>query len=327
VPPTGDLVDAAASPFETLRLLEVRRAELRRLGLLPDPEAEDPEPVAVREGRLAGQLFVGPQDEAAGLVLWTPLGTAGRKGELFLLPGFHFPGTFGLLLERAEATPGLPILKLEMPTLGLAPASLAPWLEPLGFRYALRLEMRFPLDRPLPPVPSNPPGLRPLTLADEARLADLLQGAYEDSPLDPALLDLGQERTGEFERAVRELLHGTYGRWWERCSFGVERGGELVAATLVNDYQGPLIAEVVCRPSCRRQGLATALLRASLEALRREGAPTPRLAVTGVNTRARRLYRSLGFVEVAYPEENKWVNFPRAGRPELLSLLPSLLGN
>jgi predicted GNAT family acetyltransferase len=119
------------------------------------------------------------------------------------------------------------------------------------------------------------------------------------------------------------LFNGTYGSSWPAASFVVERDRRIVAAVLVNDHHGPLIAEVMVARDHRRQGLAGRLLLESVTVLRGASKVPPRLVVTGVNGRARRLYASLGFEVTPLPPDSTWFHPGRRGVPELLALLPS----
>ena len=84
---------------------------------------------AVREGRFSGALWIGPKDEAIAIVGWLPLGPSGVGADLFLTREYRTWGTFGQLLHRVEAFPGPPLLRLEFPGLGGAPARFATLLE------------------------------------------------------------------------------------------------------------------------------------------------------------------------------------------------------
>jgi ribosomal protein S18 acetylase RimI-like enzyme len=103
---------------------------------------------------------------------------------------------------------------------------------------------------------------------------------------------------------------------------GIEEQGHLVAAAIVVELNGPLIAEVAVHPAHRRRGYGRAVLRGSLEGLRQDGEAAPRLVVTAANSRARSLYESLGFQYVPLPEDNTWIDLTAAGRPDLVELLP-----
>ena len=321
--PAHDRIPLAALPAETLRLLADRRRALLDRGW-PAPSGPDPLLAAARAGTLDGFLWIGPKDEPIGLVLWQKRSRTGRCAELHLTAEYAQLAPVTALLRAAESVPGPPIVRLALPAVAIAAEALAPRLEPEGWRWFERMEMRYPADRPIPVVDA-PEGLRPLAPGDGERLTQLMGAAYADWPLDAAYFGLGEEVADEPARAVAALLDGTFGRPWWGAGFGVERAGRLVAATMVNDYHGPLIAEVMVEPAERRRGMARALLLRTVRALREAGAVAPRLAVTGVNDRARALYTGLGFERTPFPPDNEWVAFDRVGRPELGALLPTLL--
>ena len=63
--------------------------------------------------------------------------------------------------------------------------------------------------------------------------------------------------------------------------------------------QGAEIVSLAVRPPYRKEGVATALLKATLQKLRRSGAQAVWLMVRRENEAAIRLYRKLGFVRTA----------------------------
>lgn len=318
---SGDLVDALTAPGETIRALEALSAWYEAQGMPGTREASDADRRAVNEGRFEGALWVGPKDEAAGLVRWRARGARCRGASVFLMPGYRNLGAVAALVERVDTVPGPTVDHLRVEGTELPPEEVARVMEPRGFRRLERFDMRFPADRPVPEAGPTPEGLRHPTADDTDRLGELLHDAYSDFPLDPILSGDEPDLAGSIA-AVRSLFDGTYGRSWGSVSFVVERDGRLAAAVLVNDFMGPLIAEVMVGRSFRGHGLARALLAQSVGALRREGAPVPRLVVTAVNGRARKLYSSFGFELVPLPPDSTWLNPTRRGAPEVTELLP-----
>lgn len=101
---------------------------------------------------------------------------------------------------------------------------------------------------------------------------------------------------------MARLLAGDSGTFDPACSEVVIRDGVVVNATLVTEYQGcPLVAFSMTAPAWKRSGLARSGLLRAMERLRTAGRAEVNLAVTDVNTPARRLYESLGFVEAPVP--------------------------
>ncbi len=319
----GELAEAGRSPSEALRVLQEQARWLADVGWPLSAEESLARRREVEEGRFRAELWIGPKDEAAGMVQSQPSGPQGRSTLLFLMPGYRSAGAVRSLFERSEEIPGPPTVILRIQGPELPAVAVAPFLEPRGFRQFERFDMVYPAARALPPrAPES--GVRPLRPDDEEELAALLEDAYSDWPLDPAYFGDAPGLDGA-RAVVRRLLNGTYGRAWPGASVVVPRGGRLAGAVLVNDHHGPLITEVMVARGARGQGLARALLAESLTALRKEGA-VPRLVVTATNGRARRLYGSIGFETVPSPSELTWFHPARRGRSELTELLPSLLG-
>jgi ribosomal protein S18 acetylase RimI-like enzyme len=320
--PSGDLIDAAASPGETLRLLAELEAAWTAMGISWAREASDGAREQLRTGELNGVLWVGPRDEAVGLATWDAGSEIGRRVSLFLSEGFRSTAAFGAFVERIAADGeacGAPVIGWFDMVPGIPREAQATVLEPRGAFHVTRIDLRYPLVKPLFEAPGpTPAGLRGLTVDDEASVARLLQIAYADNPVEQAVFIRDRDPVREAERSARDLLHERYGRWMSEASFGVFEGGELGAAVLVNDLNGPLITEVMTAPLYRRRGWATHLLHASLHAMRARGSPEPRLVVTTWNERAHRLYRRLGFEHVPGADGGIWLDLARMGlkRPD-----------
>ncbi len=299
--PAPSLVAVASAPSEGLRLLE---EAARAAGSAPEPERVWLEEsyagraALLRTGELEGALLIGPKDEGVALAWWDTRPALPRR------LGWCFGEGFA---TRAVARTFLEALSREAPILGVwdpaeraYPDGVREALASRGLERTLRKDLVYPLDVPLPGTdPAAAPGsLRPLGPADAPALVRLLGRAYRTNAVDRALFVVDIDPVAEARRSVDHLLYGGVGTWRPSASFGVEvEAGRLAAATLVNEFHGPLIAEVVTDPKHRRQGLARRVLLESLAALRRAGAARPRLVVTEGNDGAERLYRSVGFVD------------------------------
>ncbi|MEX2628481.1 MAG: GNAT family N-acetyltransferase [Tistlia sp.] len=103
------------------------------------------------------------------------------------------------------------------------------------------------------------------------------------------------------EEAVAEAtkaLDGTYGTPIPAASFMAMDDGQPVSVSFVTEFEGePLLAFCATAKAHQRHGLATDLVRRSLDALARLGYRRLRLIVTRANEPAVRLYRELGFLE------------------------------
>ncbi|GAA4231303.1 hypothetical protein GCM10022254_28110 [Actinomadura meridiana] len=151
-----------------------------------------------------------------------------------------------------------------------------------------------PSPSPSPPPPLSP-NLRPLAVTDAVALAAPMWDAYRGTP--------DEADVGDLAGAVREIrltLNGEYGTFLPTASFVAEHEGRPVAGALVTLYKGvPLLAFLFVAKSHTGHGLGRTLIQAVMHALAAQGHDTVTLAVTRRNHRARRLYESLGFVEIA----------------------------
>ena len=186
-------------------------------------------------------------------------------------------------------------------------------LEELLSRYQLeprtRGDYRFDLNR----ISRLSPGkvtfpMRNLGLEDESALAKLLEEAYAADPAERALFAQRSDPREEARTGVHGLLRGGVGDWLPWASFGVTDSSRIVGATLVNQFHGPLISEVMVSPEFRRRGIARALLVASLRSLASHGAEAARLVASRENTNAVQLYESVGFSPDPGVEGVVWVN-------------------
>ena len=96
------------------------------------------------------------------------------------------------------------------------------------------------------------------------------------------------EAWGEDAIALQLALPGAFG-------LIDERGGMLLGRIVVDEAE---VLTLAVAPSVRRQGIATALLRAAKARVRADGAIAMFLEVATGNTAARTLYRREGFREV-----------------------------
>lgn len=308
------VVAVAEAPAEALRLLNgLADALVAEAG----PAAAEAVPAleeAVRSGTLPGLLWVGPKDEAVGIAWWEPPSEAGRRAGLYLAEGYRHEAALRGLLDAVDAADGGPLLEVADRIPGVPPAVRQKVLAERGFRPVSRVDLGWPVGAPPPPRTEVAEGrARRLGPDDAAALALLLDSAYSDNPVDRALFVQRRDPAADAQSAITLLLGGGLGPWLSAASFGVEVDGALVAATIVNDFHGALITEVMVAPGFRRRGLARALLARTIEVLRHDGRDDIRLAVTVGNDRAYRLYTSLGFLPLAEAPGATWLHEERTG--------------
>lgn len=136
-------------------------------------------------------------------------------------------------------------------------------------------------------------GARSVQRTDADSLARLMLEAYRGT------VDDSGETLDDARAEVAKTLDGGYGRFDFDASEVIERGAEIVSCTMVTHYEGlPMIAFSLTLPEWRRQGLARAGLRRTMNRLAQAGHQRVQLAVTSGNTPAERLYESLGFADV-----------------------------
>ncbi|MCI4330723.1 MAG: GNAT family N-acetyltransferase [Thermoplasmata archaeon] len=320
--PSGELVGVARAPHEALRLLAELEDAWTLQGRAWAIRAVEGARTKLRAGELNGSLWIGPKDEAVGLATWDADGEVGRRISTFLSEGYRNEATFRAFVSALVSEgdrDAAPVISWSDEVPGIPLASQARVLEPFGAFHVTRIDLAYPLLKPLfAPVGAAPDRARSLTMEDEPRLARLLREAYADNPVEQAVFVRWKDPVRDARESAHDLLHGKYGRWMSDASFGVAEGEELAAAVLVNDYHGPLVTEVMTAPGHRRRGLASHLLRSAVSALRAQSAPAPRLVVTTWNQRALRLYERLGFERVPGSEGGYWLDLPRLGltRPE-----------
>ena len=142
--------------------------------------------------------------------------------------------------------------------------------------------------------------IRPVEEADAAAVAALWGEVVPNEPPrnDPAAI---------FRRRLarqRELF------------FVAEIDGEVVG-TVLTGYDGHRgwLYRVAVRPSCRRRGVGTQLVRHAEAALAALGCPKINLQVRGTNAAVVAFYESLGYEVEPHISMGKALEVPGAGRP------------
>jgi ribosomal protein S18 acetylase RimI-like enzyme len=253
---------------------------------------------ALDSGESVGVLAVeGP--EPIGIATWSRIPLPARRiSLLYLRSGWRTPATYREFLRQViDGSPADgPVAFSTGDLLGLDAAQQAEMMEPLGFRRFSRTEMGFPDGAPLP-SDSLRDGIRArrVRLEDAAELSALHRVAYSGR-FDRYLFMEDPDPGRDSERGMEKLLGGEWGLFLPEDSYVAVREGRIVGATLLVTMEGyPLLADVMVDPAERGQGIAGALIAASLASVRGRAAPALRLNVTDGNARAERLYRSLGF--------------------------------
>lgn len=112
--------------------------------------------------------------------------------------------------------------------------------------------------------------------------------------------------TGEtLEDAISEVqgtFDGKYGSILEKCSFVIENNEQILSTTIITWWQEnenvshiPLLAFSLTHPSYKNQGMATFLIKKSINALLAQGYTELYLFVTEGHASAQHLYEKIGF--------------------------------
>lgn len=317
--PAAPLVDALDFPAETLRLLTQCRDGMVAEGNIWADYFAGVVRQQIQDRVFHGLLWSGPGEEAVALAGWEVAGTLGRRGWVYLAQGFQRRAVLEGFLTRLESPSAgsLPFLTWADEIPGVPVADRDAVFRGRGLSSTVRADMRLPKGVHPPQPPPDPAfPARPLTLADEPLIADLMFRTYRGEP-ERALFATTLDERADAVEGTRGLLHGDVGRWLPAASFGIEADGRLVAQTQANELAGGLITEVGVDPAYRRRGFARRLLPLTIDALRSAGFEAPRLVVTMWNPRAVALYQRLGFEFQPGGAGRVWLNLP------LLGVLPT----
>jgi len=134
--------------------------------------------------------------------------------------------------------------------------------------------------------------IRRATVADEAVLHELIDEFNEEIP-EPD--DVGPESWDEEWASISRSLDGGAVYIAED-----DEGAAGMAYAVPPDRGRSHLTVVHVRPRARRAGIATALVLACVREVKERGAKRVSLDVLDSNTRAREVWRRLGFVEVAH---------------------------
>lgn len=153
----------------------------------------------------------------------------------------------------------------------------------------------------LTPQPSEAlPGSRHVSAGDAEGLAQLMLAAYHGT------IDDGGETIDDARAEIQRTLAAEYGTFLPDCSWLVGDGGSLRSACIVTyfaEWQTPIIAFVMTDPATKGQGVATRLIKRSMNSLLDQGYTRLCLTVTDGNIPAQHVYDMLGFTV-----EQSWIS-------------------
>jgi RimJ/RimL family protein N-acetyltransferase len=131
---------------------------------------------------------------------------------------------------------------------------------------------------------------RTIIPADTEALASLMLAAYRET------IDYDGETLEDALFQIRGVFQGKFGVFQDLSSFAIEEEGRLLSATIITLWQGrPLVAFSMTRPEFKNMGMATYLLKSSINALLTFGQKELYLMVTDGNEPAQRLCEKVGF--------------------------------
>jgi len=137
---------------------------------------------------------------------------------------------------------------------------------------------------------------RPISLQDSSALGKLMYVAYHGT------IDDEGETPEEALQEIESTLAGKYGPPLTACSFLVEGHGRVLGASVLSDWtdertgrKQPLLSFLMTHPDAKGEGMATFLLKKSINALLAQGEKELVLFVTVGNDVAQHIYQQLGF--------------------------------
>lgn len=111
--------------------------------------------------------------------------------------------------------------------------------------------------------------------------------------------DFEGETLNDLDEEIRSIVESTFGIFISDASFQIRQNTEVVSAILISLYEGkPLISELFTRKKYINLGMASSLLRKSINALLRLGYEDLVLYVHPKNVQAINLYKKIGFIEL-----------------------------
>jgi GNAT superfamily N-acetyltransferase len=129
---------------------------------------------------------------------------------------------------------------------------------------------------------------------DTLKIAKTMLAAYMGT------VDQHEETIDEAVLEVEKILNNGYGPYIAEASFFIEKENEACAVICINLWENkPLITEIFVGKNYVKQGMASTLIKTSMNELFLMGHEEIVLYVTLENVNAVKLYEKLGFVTVS----------------------------
>ncbi len=268
----------------------------------------------LNQKRLSGYALL-HEGRLTGYCLYFLEGPKGMIGDLFVEAAVHDTQTVSSLLERTIRTivntPGVRRIEAQLPHVEIG--SISPFFHAQSFQVYLRQFMAFRFNnKPDSSQSADHPGstlpqanfsagdfrFRPWKRRYDRDAAQLLHQAYQNH-IDAAINDQYRSATGT-RRLIESIIHQRgCGDFLESASTAAihQSTGKLagiLGLTAVRPGTAH-IPQVAVSTAFQGLGLGTAMLQSSFQRLQREEFSEVSLTVTGLNSRAVRLYERLGF--------------------------------
>lgn len=129
-----------------------------------------------------------------------------------------------------------------------------------------------------------------ITQKDITKIATSMLEAYEGT------VDQQEETVEEAILEVEKIMKDGYGPFIAEASYWIEMNDEAAAVICINLWdEKPLITEIYTGKKFLHQGMASMLIRKSMDTLNHMGYDEIILNVTAENSNALHLYKKLGF--------------------------------
>ncbi|NRT73046.1 GNAT family N-acetyltransferase [Clostridium beijerinckii] len=112
-------------------------------------------------------------------------------------------------------------------------------------------------------------------------------------------VDFNGETIEELNKEICSIVESTFGRFIPDASFQIKQNGEIAAVVLISLFKGkPFVSELFTVKKYLKQGMASNLLKKSINVLMNLGYDDLILYVHPENVDAANLYKKIGFVEL-----------------------------
>lgn len=128
---------------------------------------------------------------------------------------------------------------------------------------------------------------------DISGLSNSMLDAFRDTE------DFEDETLEDLNEEIQSVVYGTFGIFISDASFQIKQNTEIASAILINLYEGnPLVSELFTKKKYMNLGMASSLLKNSINVLLKLGYENLTLNVHPRNVGAVNLYKKIGFTEL-----------------------------